>query len=564
MGPRLTLLVNELPPTDRERIVPALLAFACSMLLATTARAQISPVTTCDASGVGRIALSGDGAPVMIESVSTESVGTGSTAVPYCLVKVLVPQAVHIWVALPSGDHWNGRLRSEGGGGYAGALVIPNDSVVNGYVGVTTDTGHVGPSGTFGCKNDCVDNSATNPGQPDLGLQTDFAYRSEHLMAVIGKQLTLAFYGRQPSYSYWFGCSTGGRQGLRMAQDFPNDYDGILAGAPAIHWDRFQAYQIWPQMVMFRDAGHAISVRKLNLATRAAIKACDAADGVSDGLLDDPRQCLYKPERDSSITKASCTASDDSCLMPAEATAIEKIWDGARTTKGDLLWYGLERGASLAALAGAEPFPIAVAQPKYWVYFDPTWDWHSLDYNSFETFFKTSASKVGPLMASENPNLGPFRTAGHKIVSYHGWSDDRIMPQGTIDFFNAVTAALGGNAAATNQFMRLFMVPGMSHCVGGDGTNVFGQRGTTPVKADSEHDIFRALVRWVEEGTPPEKIIATQFINNNPTSGTLRTRPLCPYPQVARYAGAGSTDDAASFICVADQNRSEPRPLRVP
>jgi hypothetical protein len=554
---------------DPIRALASSVVVAYATFLSTSAYAQIAPVTTCDRAGIGSVALTRDGPPVTIESVSMGTVGTGTAAVPYCLVKVLVPQVIHIWVSLPTGDHWNGRFRSEGGGGYAGTVGVANDSVLNGYVGAMTDTGHTLGSGTFGCKNNCVGNTAINPGQPDAVLQADFAYRSEHLMAVIGKQLTRAFYGQAPSYSYWFGCSTGGRQGLRIAQDFADDYDGILAGAPAIHWDRFQAYQIWPQMVMLRDTGGVMASGKLSLATDAAIHACDLKDGVVDGVIADPRQCTYNPVLDRSITKASCTSSDTSCLTPAEAGAVQKIWHGARNTKGKLLWYGLERGANLTtALAGADPFPIAVAQPKYWVYFDSTWDWHVLNYNNYENFFKQTMLKVGPLMASENPNLARFRDSGHKIITYHGWADDRIMPQGTVDYFNAVTNTLGGGYAATDQFLRLFMVPGMAHCAGGDGPNAFGQRGTTgaaaPFKPDARYDIFRALVRWVEQGVAPERIIATQYVNNSPVNGALRTRPLCPYPQVARYTGSGSTDDAANFVCAVERGRTGSRSLPVP
>ena len=264
----------------RTLLAGRLVPFLAALLFAAAAQAQHPPLLTCDAGGIGSVPLTADGPPVSILEVSTGTTG----GVPYCLVKVLVPQAINIWVGLPTAGQWNGRLQSQGGGGYAGSVGVPSGAIQGGYVGIATDTGHVGGSGSFGM---------LEPGVPNTALQIDFAYRSEHLMAVIGKQLTQAFYGRAPEYSYWNGCSTGGRQGLMMAQRFPGDYDGILAGAPAIHWDRFQAAQIWPQVAMLRDNGGNFSTAKKALATSAAVAACDAQDGVEDGVLDDPRACAF-------------------------------------------------------------------------------------------------------------------------------------------------------------------------------------------------------------------------------------------------------------------------------
>jgi Tannase and feruloyl esterase len=300
-------------------------AIAAVSIAAAPASAQ-TPVTTCDSAGIGSVHLTADGPPVTIESVSAATAGSGATAVPYCLVKVLVPQAIHIWVGLPMDAKWNGRWQSLGGGGYAGSVSAPTSAVLRGFAGATTDTGHTGGDGSFGM---------LAPGVPNIPLQIDFAYRSEHLMAVIGKQLVQAFYGQPPAYSYWNGCSTGGRQGLRMAQDYPDDYDGILAGAPAIHWDRFQAGQIWYQVVQLRDnggpigGGHAPTlIAKENLATAKAVAACDALDGVEDGVLDDPRACSYRAAADATLTTSACMASDPTCLTPTEASAIDKMWKG--------------------------------------------------------------------------------------------------------------------------------------------------------------------------------------------------------------------------------------------
>jgi hypothetical protein len=524
-------------------------------ILAGTANAQIPPITTCDSAGIGSVTLFADGPLVTILS-ATPAITPAPASVPYCLVKVLVPQAINIWVGLP--NNWNGRWQSLGGGGYAGSVSAPTAAVNGGYAGATTDTGHTGGSGTFGCVSNCVGNSASNPGQPDIPLQVDFANRSEHLMAYIGKQLTKRYYGRPVLYSYWNGCSTGGRQGLRMAQDYPFDYNGILAGASAIHWDRFQAGQIWYQVVQYMDNGGLIGggvaatlTAKENLATSKAVAACDALDGVVDGVLTDPRACTYSAAADSTITRSSCTASDPTCLTPTEASAIDKMWQGpvscstpstgacpvSDVVTRDLsddgnkrLWYGEMRGTALNALGGATPFSIAVAQPQYWVYFDPTWNFHTLTYDNTLQFFRDTVAQVGPIMASDNPNLAPFRDRGGKLVMWHGFADQLIVPQGSIDYYDRVTQTLGGGYPQTQQFARLFMAPGVGHCGGGNGPQ--------------PQALFDAVVNWVEHGVAPDRILASK-----PVASGTQTRPLCPYPALAQYAGSGSTDDPANFVC---------------
>jgi len=516
-------------------------------LSAAPAMAQ-SQITTCDNEGIGSVTLS-EGT---IEDVSTQSTGN----VPYCLVKVLVPQAIHIWVGLPMDGTWIGRWQSVGGGGYVGSVSAPTGALAAGYAGAATDTGHMGGDGSFGM---------LEPGVPNIPLQIDFAYRSEHLMAVLGKELVQAFYGQPPLYSYWNGCSTGGRQGLRMAQEFPDDYDGILAGAPAINWDRFINAEIWPQVVQLRDNGGPIGggdpathTAKGNLAISRAIAACDALDGVVDGLLTDPRMCPYSAWADLAITHPDCTPSDPTCLTPTEGTAIDKIWQGpvscargggacrvpnvaTRNLEGrrnKRLWYPLTRGAALDGLGGVVPFSIATAQGKYWVYFDPNWDWQTLDYPNYLQFFRDTVDNVGPIMASDNPNLARFRDRGSKVLIWHGFADQLIMPGGTIEYYNRVKRELGGGYAQTQTFARLFLAPGVGHCGGGVGPQPQG--------------LLDAVVNWVENGQAPERILSS-----NPIPGGTRTRPLCPYPKFAVYTGHGSTDDEANFVCRRLQHEGE-------
>ncbi|NIM39634.1 MAG: tannase/feruloyl esterase family alpha/beta hydrolase [Hydrogenophaga sp.] len=494
---------------------------------------SLNPTTTCDMAGIGAATLTAD-APLSIVEVSTgTTTGGGARDRDYCLVKVRVDQAVNIWVSMPT-TQWNGRLRAEGNGVYAGNVNVTSDSVRQGFVGVMTDTGHATSplSGAFGM---------LSPGNPNVPLQEDFAHRSMHLAAVIGKQLTKAYYEQDPVRSYWYGCSTGGRQGLMMAQRYPEDFDAILAGAPAIHWDRFQAYHIWPQIAMREDAGGPVSLPKQALATNRAVAVCDAADGVSDGVIDDPRTCDYDPTNDLTITNAAC--ADNSCLTPGEASAIKKIWGGARGAGGNLLWPGLERGASLSALAGAFPFPIPVEQARYWVYFDPTWDWNVLDYLNYEAFFSDNIAQVGPRMATDNPDLSAFKARGGKLILYHGWSDNLIMPRGTVNYYERVKAT----TANASEFSRLYMVGGMGHCSGGTGVDQFGQGSSGNVPMEPKTDVFRALMAWSEKGQAPNEIVASRIAGGVVT----RTRPLCPYPQVAKYKGSGSTDEAANFVCAA-------------
>ena len=524
-----------------------------------------APVTTCDAAGIGRAMLEADGPPVSILSVETGSTGS----VSYCLVKVLVPQAINIWVGLPMGGAWNGRWQSVGGGVYAGSVAPPNQAIAAGYAAATTDTGHTGgpPGGNpFGA---ALDGSfgMLEPGKPNTQLQIDFAYRSEHLMAVIGKQLVEAFYGQGPTYSYWNGCSTGGRQGLRMAQDYPGDYDGILAGAPAIHWDRFQAAMLWHTIAQVHENGGPIGggapdvlVAKERLATDRAVAECDAQDGVADGVLAEPRSCEYRASEDRTITTAECAPSDGTCLTPGEASAIDKMWQGPvacsrrdsrRSPPGTCavpdvasrklagrgskrLWYGQLHGTDLTAIGGGLAFPVAIEQVKYWVYFDPEWDWRGLDYSNFPAFFADTVAQVGPLMATDNPDLAAFRDGGGKLVLWHGWNDQLINAAGTVDYYDRVTRELGGGYERTQEFARLFMAPGVMHCAGGNGPQPQPQT------------IFQAVVDWVEQGRAPDRILASK-----PIDGGTQTRPLCPYPAQARWTGQGSSDDAANFTCEA-------------
>jgi len=320
------------------------------------------------------------------------------------------------------------------------------------------------------------------------------------------------------------GCSTGGRQGHYQAQHFPQDFDGILAGANAFNWDRFITAELWPAVVMNQEVGAPITAAKLNAVTNEAIKACDGLDGIPDGIIQDPRACTY------SAHAFVCTAnggpsSDPNCLTPPEATAVDKIWDGPRDAKGNRVWYGLERGTFLGFLAGSPPFSIAVDHFKYWIHQDPTFDWHTVTEASFVDDMLTSIAKFNDIIGTDD-DLKDFRKAGGKMITYHGLSDQLIFPRGTYHYYNSV---LQGNYKETQKYYRFFPYPGNGHCGGGNAPLI------------NAEDLFSALVNWVVNGVASDFIVATQ-------SSPARTRKICMYPNVEVYNGGGSNDQA-NFSC---------------
>ncbi|MDO8632865.1 MAG: tannase/feruloyl esterase family alpha/beta hydrolase, partial [Phycisphaerales bacterium] len=358
----------------------------------------------------------------------------------------------------------------------------------------------------------------------------DNAYLGIHDMTVVGKALTEAFYGKAPRYSYFVGGSTGGRQGLSEAQRYPNDYDGIVSACPAINWHRFLPSDLWPQVVMLA-AGNFMPKAKLDAATAAAVAACDALDGVTDGVIDDPTRCAYDPK---SLVGAKV---GESTFTEADADVVRKIWEGPRGQDGAFLWHGMARGTDVFATAGTagsplagRPFGIAMEYFRYYLAQDPKWDWTTLTPAGFELIWRQSVEQFGAVLGTDNPDLAPFRDRGGKIIIYHGLADQQIPAAGTIDSYKRVLQQMGG-AEKTAQFARLFLVPGVDH----------GFRGVGPAPTGQ----VDAIIRWVEEGLPPDKLIAERRDQN----GTIvRTRPLFPYPQVAKYKGSGSTDDGANFV----------------
>jgi feruloyl esterase len=430
---------------------------------------------------------------------------------------------VKIWVGIPTAN-WNGRFVGIGGGGFSGGSAAGiNQPMALGYASGSTDTGHAGGNGSFALDAN---------GRLNWQLIRDNAHVGIHEMTLTGKAFTQAMYGVAPRYSYFNGCSTGGRQGLMEAQRYPEDYNGIVSGAPAINWTRFLPQELWGAVEM-NALAHAVAPCKLAAATAAAITACDAIDGVKDGVIEDPKRCNYDPK-----ALIGTSAGDCGDFTEADVNLIRKFWEGPRREDGSFLWYGMERGADLSALYGSrgtplkpQAFGISLDWFKYFLAQNPQLDWTTITPASYERFYDQSMEEFGAVIGTDNPDLTAFRDHGGKAILWHGWADQLITPEGTIDYYKRVRQQMGG-AEKTSKFARLFLAPGVGHCGGGAGPAPYGQ--------------LDALLSWVEEGKAPVTLTAAR---SDQSGAVTRSRPLCQYPLVAKYKGTGSTDDAANFVC---------------
>jgi hypothetical protein len=418
--------------------------------------------------------------------------------------------AVTVAVWLPA-NTWNGRFQGTGGGGFAAGLfaagLVP--ALVQGYAAAATDAG---------VPVDVVDPSAW---ADDPALVTNFASRSLHDMAVVGKAVTAEYYGRQPAYSYWNGCSTGGRQGLLSAQRYPTDYDGIVATAPAINWTKFLPADQWPQVVMNEIGNHPTQC-ELEAFNTAAIAACDGLDKVADGIISSPAQCRYNPYRLVG-TRIQCNGREVT-ITEADAAVVARIWAGPG------VWSGMEKGTLFSGIANTNEdgtagvlFPISDNWIKYFLLRDPDYDTSTLTYRDWYRLFAQSQREYGRIIDTSDPDLTAFRAAGGKMVTWHGEADELIFPAGTTDYYRRVDPATPGR---TEDFYRVFMAPGVDHCGGGAG----------PVPTDP----LAAVVAWVEQGTAPETL---------PARSETATRNLCRYPLVSRYNGTGNPNEASSYRC---------------
>jgi hypothetical protein len=476
------------------------------------------PVRTCES--LAEIALPN----TTIESAAADPNNSALCRVTAVTTHPPAGDKVRIWVAIPL-SNWNGRFIGNGGGGFSGGNAgAVNGPAAQGYAAGATDTGHEGGSGSFALDAN---------GRLNWQLIRDNAHLGIHEMTVTGKALTQALYGVAPRFSYFNGCSTGGRQGLMEAQRYPQDYNGILSGAPAINWNRFHVQHLWGPVVM-NAANNPVAPCKLAAATAAAIAACDTIDGVKDGVIEDPRRCTYDPKPLAGTSAGECGA-----FTEGDVDVIRKLWEGPRREDGTFLWYGLPRGADLNALWTSRgtplrpaPFGISMDWFRYFLTQDPKFDGNAVTPAGYERFWDQSVEQYGIVFGTDNPDLTAFRDRGGKAIVWHGWADQLITAEGTVDYYMRVQQQMGG-AKKAGEFIRLFMAPGVAHCGGGAG----------PAPANP----IDALLAWVEDGKAPDTIPATR----RDQSGITRSRPLCAYPLVAKYKGSGSTDQASSFTCSA-------------
>jgi TonB family protein len=466
---------------------------------------------------------------------------------------------VEVWLPL---EGWNGKYRGQGNGGFAGSMNYPGMGVAiaEGFATASTDTGHAGSP---------IDGSWAL-GHPDKIV--DFGWRAIHEMTVKAKAIIQAFYVKPIKRSYFAACSNGGRQGLMEAQRFPEDYDGIIAGAPANYWTSVFSAFLWNIQAMQANPASYIHASKVPAIAAAVNAACDANDGVKDGVLNDPRECHFDPK-----VLLCKDAESDSCLTAPQVTALKKIYDGPVDSKGKQMFSGFfpggEQGGGgwgtwITAQSPGKDLQTAFASGFFnnMVTAKQPLDLKTIN---VEAAVKMAQEQQGQTFDAIDPNLKPFMDRGGKLIVYHGWSDAALPPLGAIQYYNSVETALGARERAS--FMRLYMVPGLQHCGGGPGANSFGE--FTPA-GDADHDLYKALEKWVEEGPAPDKIIATKFVNEaDHAQGVKMTRPICPYPESVEYKGVGDTNDAASFECVeapskvdspTDPSIKPPRALHTP
>lgn len=448
-----------------------------------------------------------------------------------------------VWI--PSTDLWNHEFLGVGNGGYDGVIQYPRlvDALKRGFAAASTDTGHTGADLTFAA------------GHPEKIV--DWGYRAIHVMTESAKLIIRGYSGTLPKHSFFMGCSTGGHQALSEVQRFPADYDGVVAGDPGNNRVHLNVGFLWAFAATHDANGNAIlPSSKLPLINKAAVTACDGADGITDGIISDPQRCHFDP------AVLLCKAEEnDQCLTEPQIAAVRKVYAGPKNPRtGEQIIAGYSPGSESPSgdnWAGGwkmyitdrkEPMRLEVWQ--YWVFDDPKWDWRTFDYDRDVAY----ADKKLAAVNATSPDLNVFRSRGGKVLMYSGWSDPTGPPLDAIDYYNQVEQATGGRKK-TELFFRLFMVPGMAHCGGGPGPNFFGGYGpSTPVSSeiriDPQHDVLSALVEWVEKGAAPESIIASHI-----TDGRLdRTRIICPYPRIARWSASGSSDDAKNFRC---ENRSD-------
>ena len=485
------------------------------LVAASVSQAQVATPAACEQLATRPLA----GGGITSAAVSPAAEGLPATC---RAAATLTPTAdseikIEVWMPLTG---WNGKFHSAGGASGANSAIggsinyQPMQAALrNGYATAGTDGGHTGATLSFA------------PGHPEKVI--DFGYRAVHEMTVTAKSLIATFYGAGPRFSYWNACAAGGRQGWQEIQRYPADYDGLIVSDPANAWSKLQSWSLWVWQAAHETPASYIPPAKYPAMHKAALDACDALDDVTDGLIENPLACTFDPK------VLQCTAGDnDSCLTPSQVDAARKIYSPAKNPRtGAEIFPGLMPGSELSwgSLAGPEVPYYATETYKHLVFNDPNWSAAARPIN-FDTDVARAETASAALNA-DNANIKPFLDRGGKIIAYGGWTDPLISPLNEVNLYKRVASTVG--QVQVDRSYRLFMVPGMNHCRGGEGTDTF--------------DMLPALEAWVEQGKAPDRIEASKVVQGR----VQRTRPLCPFPQVARYSGRGSTDDAANFVCAA-------------
>ena len=485
-------------------------------------------------------------------SISTAGSVAATAAIPaHCAVQATARPTsdseikFELWLPVSG---WNGKYEQVGNGGWAGTVPVGSlaEPLRRGFATAGTDNGHSGGTAEWAI------------GHPEK--LADFGYRAVHETRVQSLAIVQAFYGKDTAHNYFVGCSDGGREALMEAQRFADDFDGIIAGAPANYWTHLVTEGLWYERAQMDDPAGTIPPTKLPAIQKAALEQCDALDGVKDGLIEDPRACHFDPGA------IACKGADSAeCLTAPQLAALRKIYAGPKNPRtGEQIFPGPSPGVEGVAgtwgawiVPGPQGIPagFGFANSFYLqaLYENLKTDFHALNFDADVAY---ADQKAAPLLNATSPDLRSFRSRGGKLIQYHGWGDAAIAPQNSIDYYEMVRAFMaqypngrGGGQSPVDDFYRLFMVPGMGHCNGGIGPNVFGNGATVAgAKSDPERDLVTALDLWVEKGVAPDHFIGTGKVVADPAQ--VLTRPLCAYPKVARYKGSGDVNDAASFSCL--------------
>ncbi|HME37232.1 MAG TPA: tannase/feruloyl esterase family alpha/beta hydrolase [Candidatus Sulfotelmatobacter sp.] len=521
-----------------------------ALLLATSA---VSAENTCDR----LMGLKVPGATIILAQTVAAGTFAGPAMPPYtdrdlttpyknvpafcrvvAVAKPVPDSEIRIEVWMPASG-WNGKLQGLGNGGFAGRIdYMPlGVAVSKGYAVTATNTGHDRESPL---------DASWALGHPEKVI--DFGHRGIHEMTRVAKETVRAFYGKPPQHSYFAGCSDGGREALMEAQRYPADYDGILAGAPANYWTALLSTAAADTQALTLDAASYIPQAKVPAIAAAVMKACDELDGVRDGILNDPRQCHFDP------ATIQCKAGEDTeqCLTAPQVTALKKIYAGPHDAHGQQVFPGFLPGGEDGPggwglwIFGPAPAKSLMAFFGVGYFADMVYETPDWDYKTFrlEAALKLAEERTASALNATDADLKPFQARGGKLILYHGWNDPAIPALNTVNYYQSVLAKMGGDA---DSFVRLYMVPGMQHCDSGPGPDSFGQVGQLTFE-DPQHSVDAALERWVEKGEAPGTIIASKYSADDRQHPKM-TRPLCAYPQAAKYKGKSDANDAASFVC---------------